>query len=228
MEAHPQTATGAPAHHFVCLNLPHPFELDKDLPAQQLVDKVINAGGKVIYAHPYWTTHTLEEMAEVKGYIALEVLNAVCNLQAAKGFSNVHWDQLLNKGQILPAVATDDVHSSRNINLGWTMVKAKALNTAEIMDSISNGCYYASAGPVIEDFRAVDGTVTLKSSPAAQIRFLFSGSGGGRTIYAEEGKTITTAEFKYIDNRTPCKWIRAEVVDEKGNSAWANPIVINS
>ena len=112
MEAHPKTGTGAPAHHFVCLNLPHPFELARDLPAQTLIDKVIEAGGKVIYAHPYWTAHSLEEMTEVSGYIGVEVFNAVCHLRWNKGHGSVHWDQLLNKGRLLPAVATDDVHKT--------------------------------------------------------------------------------------------------------------------
>ncbi len=226
MEAHPKTATGAPAHHFVCLDLPHPFELSKDLPAQELIDKVVSAGGKVIYAHPYWTQHTLEEMLEVTGYIGVEVFNGVCDLEAAKGFGNVHWDQMLNKGHILTGIATDDVHSSRNINLGWTMIKAKGLNLTDIMDAFSKGCYYSSTGPVIEDIRMEDGTITLKSSPASKIRFLFAGSGGGRTFYAEQGKTITEAKWKFSDNKRPCKWIRAEVIDENGKSAWANPMVI--
>ena len=70
LEAHPKTGTGAPAHHFVCLNLPHPFKLSPDLPAQALIDKVIEAGGKVIYAHPYWSAHSLAEMTEVDGTTA--------------------------------------------------------------------------------------------------------------------------------------------------------------
>lgn len=225
MEAHPQTASGAPAHHFVCLDLPHPFVLDKKLSAQELVDKVINAGGKVIYAHPYWTTHTPVEMAEVSGYVAVEVYNAVCQIEAAKGHGNVHWDQVLNKGQIIPAVATDDVHSSKNINIGWTMIKAKGLTKPQIMDAIANGSYYASCGPVIEDFKAQDGTISLTCSPAVMIRFLYNGSGGGRTFYAEEGKTITTASWDFGKNKRQYAWIRAEVIDEKGNYAWVNPIV---
>lgn len=95
MEAHPKTGTGAPAHHLLCLDIPHPFELDKNLPAQELVDKVINVGGIVIYAHPYWTMHTLDEMSEIEGYIGVEVFNAICQLGCGKGFNNVHWDQVL-------------------------------------------------------------------------------------------------------------------------------------
>jgi hypothetical protein len=226
MEFHPRTGTGAPAHHFIALNIPHPLNLDSGKAAQELIDQVISVGGKVIYAHPYWTAHTLEEMSEVTGYIAVEVFNAVCGLEAAKSYGNVHWDQLMNKGCVLPAVSVDDIHSSRHINLGWTMIKAKALNTADIMDAVSKGCYYASCGPVIEDYRIENAAVSLKCSDVSKIRFLYDGAGGGRTFYADKGKSITSATWKFGDSKRSFKWIRAEVIDTDGNFAWANPIKI--
>jgi len=223
MEAHPKTGTGAPAHHFVCLDLPHPFELDKNLPAQELIDKVLNIGGKVIYAHPYWTAHTIEEMSEVQGYIGVEVFNGVCQARWGKGFGNVHWDQVCNKGRIIAGMATDDVHKVEEINMGWTMVKAKGLNKADIMDAIARGSYYASCGPTIEDFRFQDGAVHIQSSPVSEIRFRHAGAGGGRRFRAEEGKTMTHAELKF-----KVGWVRAEVLDQQGNYAWTSPIVINA
>ncbi|AQQ70243.1 PHP domain protein [Limihaloglobus sulfuriphilus] len=228
MEFHPKTGTGAPAHHLIALDIPHPLKLDSGKPAQELVDQVINAGGKVIYAHPYWTAHTLEEMSEITGYIAIEVFNAVCGLGAGKSYGNVHWYQIMNRGCVLPAVSVDDIHSSSNINLGWTMIKAKALNTADIMDAISKGSYYASCGPVIEDYRVENGTVSLKCSEASKIRFLYDGSGGGRTFNADKGKSITSASWKFGDSKRTLKWIRAEVIDSDGNFAWANPIKIET
>jgi hypothetical protein len=226
MEAHPQTATGAPAHHFVCLDLPHPFELAKDLPAQELIDKVRDAGGKVIYAHPYWTAHTLEELLEVSGYIGVEVYNSHCDLAAAKGYSYVHIDQLLNKGKVFSLTSVDDIHRSNWLGLGWTMIKADALNKAAVMDAIEKGSFYASCGPVIEDCRIEDGEIKITTSAAEKIRFLFDSGGGGREYRADQGKTITQASWKFADNRRPVKWIRAEVVDKEGKYAWTNPFFI--
>lgn len=222
MEAHPATGTGAPAHHFVCLNLPHPFELARDLPAQALIDKVVEAGGKVIYAHPYWTAHSLEEMTEVTGYVGLEVFNAVCHLRWNKGSGEVHWDQLLNKGRLLPAVATDDVHKTSEIDRGWTMVKASSLDTTRIIDAIAAGCYYASCGPVIEDCRIEEGAIRIATSPVRQVNFFFDGAAGGHIVQAEDGKTLTSAQWSFGGKR---QWIRVEVVDEAGRSAWTNPLV---
>jgi hypothetical protein len=225
MEAHPLTGTGAPAHHFVCLDVPHPFELAKELPAQQLLDTVKRAGGKVVYAHPYWTAHSIEEMQEVSGYVAVEVYNGHCDLASAKGFSRVHIDQLLNKGLYVGLTAVDDIHKSAWMGQGWTMIRAKGLNKADIMEAFGKGSFYASCGPTIVDFRVENGTVSLKASPVMRIRFLYNGSGGGRLFQAESGKTLTEARWKLAGGRKPAKWVRAEVVDKDGKHAWTNPLM---
>lgn len=226
MEAHPQTATGAPAHHFVCLDLPHPFELSKDLPAQELINKVLSVGGKVIYAHPYWTAHTLEELLEVTGYIGVEVYNTHCDLANSKGYSYVHIDQLLNKGLRFGLTGVDDIHRSHWIDKGWTMIKAKSLTKPDIMEAIEKGSYYATCGPAIQDCKIQDGKITIKTSPVAEIRFLFDNAGGGRTYSDENGQTITEASWEFASNRRKVNWIRAEVVDREGKYAWTNPFFI--
>lgn len=227
MEAHPQTGTGAPAHHFVCLDLPHPFELSRTLPAQDLIDTVRKAGGKVVYAHPYWTAHSIAEMLEVGGYVAVEVYNAHCDLASRKGFNQAHVDQLFNKGILTGLTAVDDVHKSAWINTGWTMIRARSLTKADVMDAFARGCTYASCGPVIEDFRIGNGMVRLRCSPVSEIRFHFDGSGGGRPHVAEGGGTLTQAEWKFAGGRKTPKWIRAEVVDPAGKQAWTNPIAVD-
>jgi len=226
MEIHPKTGTGAPNHHFVCLNVPHPFEVPKDLPAQAAIDRVIAAGGKVIYAHPYWTAHSIEEMTEVSGYVGMEVFNGTCHLRWNKGHSSVHWDQLLNKGKMLPAVATDDVHKSAEINHGWTMVKAPSLDMAQIMQAIADGCYYASSGPAIEDCRIDAGAVRVTTSPVAQINFFFDGSAGGYVVQAGASDTLTSAQWSFGAEKRRRRWVRVEVVDQAGNRAWTNPLAL--
>ena len=227
MEAHPRTGTRAPAHHFVCLNLPHPFELAKNLMAQSVIDKVIAAGGTVIYAHPYWTAHSVEEMTEVTGYVAVEVFNAVCHLRWNRGYGNVHWDQLLNKGRRVGGVATDDVHKTGESNRGWTMIKAKALETASIMTALARGCYYASCGPVIEDCRIEKGVIRVVTRPVKQVNFFFDGAAGGHVVEAEAGTTLTKAEWSFGGAKRRPAWIRVEVHDAAGNRAWTNPLEVS-
>ncbi|MHC4216498.1 MAG: CehA/McbA family metallohydrolase [Planctomycetota bacterium] len=171
MESHPK------GNHFVCLNLPEGFEIKKDMEPQAAIDLVNASGGGVIYAHPYWLGHTIDDMMSVNGYIGIEVYNGVCDLGICKGYGNVHWDQLLGKGVMLPAVATDDVHKSKNIDIGWTMIKANQLSAKEIMTSLKTGCYYSSCGPTIEQYCVEGGVAKIKCSPVSKICF------GGQRSY---------------------------------------------
>jgi len=216
MEAHPA------GNHFVCLNLPEDIQIKQDMKPQELIDVVNTAGGIVIYAHPYWLGHTIDDMLLVHGYVGLEVYNGVCDLAIRKGLNNVHWDQLLGKGIMLPAVATDDVHNSANINLGWTMIKAKELTAREIINSLKTGYYYASCGPTIEDYRVEDGVAKIKCSPVSEIIFLGQGY-LGHVVSGQDGKLLTDAEWKFPEE---CKFVRAEVIDTNGKHAWTNPIVL--
>jgi len=224
MEAHPRTGTGAPAHHFVCLDLPHPFELDRAQKAQDLVDKVREAGGKVIYAHPYWTAHTLDEMRDIVGFIGIEVYNAVCDLEWRKGYGHVHADQAFTKLGLFTLTAVDDVHRSAQINRGWTMVRARELTKNAVMAAIAAGHVYASTGPAITDFRIDQGAALVACSPAAEIRFFFNGAAGGRFLAAKPDQPLTAGRWTIAKG---IKWVRAEVVDAEGKSAWTNPIAVD-
>jgi hypothetical protein len=215
MEAHPG------GNHFLCLNLPESFEIKNDIDPQKMIDSVNAVGGGVIYAHPYWLAHTIEDMMSVSGYMAVEVYNGASAF-SGKGYGGVHWDQLLCKGVMLGAVAVDDVHNSKHINLGWTMIKAKELTAKEIINSLKKGCYYASSGPTIEQYRVEDGVAKIKCSPVSKIRFAGDGT-HGRMIKAQDGKLITSAEWKLPEK---CKFVRAEVIEVNGKHAWTNPIVL--
>ncbi|MEN6384269.1 MAG: CehA/McbA family metallohydrolase [Phycisphaerales bacterium] len=216
MEAHPR------GNHFVCLNLPEGFEIKKDLEPQQVINVVNDVGGCVIYGHPYWLGHNINDMTSVNGYVAIEVYNGTCDVGISKGCSSVHWDQLLVKGHILPAVAVDDIHTSRDINLGWTMIKAGGLNTKEIMNSLKTGCYYASCGPEIKKYSVENGVVRIECSPVSKI--IFAGQGSyGCVFRSQNNKLLTTAEWKLPEE---CKFIRAEVIDANNNYAWTNPVVL--
>lgn len=223
MEAHPKS-NHEMTNHFLCLNLPEGFDIKKSTRAQNIIDGVNKVGGGVIYAHPYWLAHTINDLTSVKGCMGIEVYNGVCDVMIDKGYGNVHWDQLLNKGLIIPAVATDDLHNSKHIGLGWTMIKARELNPKEIINALKTGCYYASCGPVIEDFKVENGVATIKCSPVAQICF-GAQTAIGRKICAQDGKLLTEAKWKMTKK---CRFVRAEVVDANGRHAWTNPIVPQS
>ena len=210
--------------HLVYLNLPTDYELNPDIDAQEAIDQGRAAGAEVIYGHPYWSGHTIEDLLAVDGYIAIEVYNEYCQRSKAKGFANIHWDQLLNKGSIIPAVATDDAHHSYNVGRGWTMIKAKDLSCKEIVSALRTGCCYASCGPTIRVFKVEHGVASIECSPASEIRFLGQTYLGCRAC-ATNGQLLTTAEWKLPEDEN-CRFVRAEVIDARGKYAWTNPIAL--
>lgn len=218
LEAHPP-CPGASLYHFVCLDVPADFDYNAEMPAQDMIDSVRASGGEVIFAHPYWCGHSAEHIRCLDGLIGVEVYNATCT-KIGKGDSSVIWDYLLAGGTWLPAVAVDDVHRDRDIFMGWTMIKASELSREAVMDALRSGCYYASSGPTIEDFRLEGARVTLRCSPAREIHFMCRCS-TGRCFYAEDGPPLTSAEAELT---VSAGYVRAQVVDELGRRAWTNPI----
>jgi len=222
IEFHPETYSGAPTHHFLGYGLAHPYSYDGSLPAQEMIDDIKSKGAKVFYAHPYWTGHTYEEMTEVSGYLGVEVHNQVCQ-GADSGSGRVHWDQMLNKGHVLSGLATDDVHVSSEVGKAWTMIKATELNEESILEALETGCFYATKGPEIKDFQlGSDLIARIECSSVKKIVFRTSGAGNGRVIRAEDGEELQSARWD-LSKKKP-SWVRCEITDEEGNTAWTNPL----
>ena len=224
LEAHPPGPDGFGAYHLICLDVPTGLTLPDDADAKTTIELIHQAGGEVIIGHPYWCGYTINQIMSLHdaNCIAIEVYNATCT-RVGKGFSSVHWDDLLDAGIITPALAVDDTHFGRDIFMGWTMIKAIQLTLPAIMDALRKGAYYASCGPVIEDFRIIDDKVVLRCSPVAEVHFI-SQRNHGFCLYADDGDPITHAERELTDR---LNYIRAEVIDKKGNHAWTNPLLLN-
>jgi len=221
IELHPE-CPGAECYHLVGLDVPAGFAVPEGADARTQIRLLKEAGGEYIIAHPYWCGHTLKHLLPVADdAIGVEVFNATCT-KIGKGFSSVHWDDLLAEGAMLPAVAVDDVHGGRDIFMGWTMIKAPEPTAGAIMDALRSGCYYASCGPVIEEFRVADGKAFVRSSPVAEVHFMCRGS-KGCSRYADDGPEITEAEMEVDDGHG---YVRCEVVDRSGLRAWTNPMFL--
>lgn len=223
LEAHPESPGDSGLYHFVCLNVPPAFEYDPETEANELVRQVRESGGETIFAHPYWCGHDVEDIMAVGDLIGVEVYNSTCT-KIGKGDSSVIWDYLLDAGYVLPAVAVDDVHRGRDIFMGWTMVRAPELTVDAVMDALRAGCYYASCGPEILDFRSDDGVASIRCSPVSEIHFKCNRS-CGRAHYADDGEPLTGARYEVPAS---ARYVRAEVVDDRGRRAWTNPVVLGS
>ena len=97
------------------------------------------------------------------------------------------------------------------------------LDDSSILEALENGCFYASRGPEIKDYQmGEDMKIKIECSPVKKIAFRTSGAGNGRVFRAEDREDLHTAEWD-LSKKKP-KWVRCEVTDKDGNTAWTNPI----
>jgi len=102
----------------------------------------------------------------------------------------------------------------------WIMVKAPSLKEHDVLESIRGGLFYSSTGPEIKEIRVDgDGVIHVECSPARTVSFVSTPSLGMK-FYAMD-KPLTSASYS---GRPGEIYVRVEVTDREGRTAWSNPI----
>lgn len=233
MEADYQMMDKVKYYHFVAIGLPGDEEgglgslekvvrdatAESEKEAQELIDFLLSKKCAVILAHPVWSRLNPEDIDCLHGYFATEVYNSTCNRLGGIADSSFLWDYMLQKGQNIFGVASDDTHlEATDAFRSFTMVKAGELTREGIVSALLKGQFYASNGPQILDYGIEDGKVYIECSPVKEIHFA-SYPTFGSSVLASEGQTITSASLPIRG-----KYIRVTCVDEYGKKAWTNPI----
>ena len=188
---------------------------------QSVIDAINNNGGLAILAHPHWSLNTIKDVKDLKGFGATEIYNSVSDAnQSSRPYSGYFIDVLANSGIIYRLLATDDTHyyDGSDETKSFIMVKAKSLETKDILSAINNEDYYSSQGPELYVEKSEDKLI-VNCSKCSKIMFLSNASWAPDKIL--RGNDLTFAEYP-IKNVE--KWIRVEVVDRDGNYAWSNII----
>jgi hypothetical protein len=215
-------------YHLVGLGLELPeLGRERSKRMQDRIEQLRAAGALVCIAHPYWSGQRSAELIDLAGCFALEVYNGGCEIDDAKGFSHVHWDDLLAAGGRLSGLAVDDAHwrmGDRDAGLGWVWVKAPVLTHQAILRALEAGCFYASSGPEIHDLVLDDegGEVTVHCSPAVSIDFVGNGR-LSRRVQAATGQRLTEASYRLRDGQ---RYVRVACLDASGGWAWSNPFFL--
>jgi hypothetical protein len=215
----------ATSYHVVGLNLRTRGKIDRaTLPGpQEAIDFINGEGGAAFVAHPYWSGLMASDMLGLKGSFAVEVYNTGCDLEILRGYSMVHWDDMLTLGGDVGAVAVDDGHRHQVDHGGaWTMIRAEELTLPAIMEALARGRYYSSLGPELLDLTVEAGKLRVTTSPVTSIALVSSPARGGRAFTAP-GETITTAEF----DLPTARYCRVEAIDAKGKTLWSNPVLLD-
>jgi len=209
-------------YHMVALDIADAISINRTARGQEGVDRIRQAGGEAILCHPYWSSQTVEDLRSIEGALGVEVFNTSCQVSIAKGLSSVHWDDALGRGKRWFGFAVDDSHWRRMDGAGgWVMVRAAELSRAAIMAALRAGAFYSSQGPVVEEITFTEpGRVRVRCSPARDVHFVARGSRGYCVHAGSEGPLLTEAEGEF---RPDQGYLRIEVVDAAGRTAWTNP-----
>jgi hypothetical protein len=206
-------------------------------PLQEVVDWIAENGGVPYLAHTYWSGLRTDRWEDCEGLAGIEVWNAGCELEIGRGDSSLHWDEALERGRRLFALATDDSHHpGYDSGFAWTMVRAEDKTQEAVLAALRTGAFYGSTGPEIRSVDVAEDVVTVHCSPAASVTLLTGKTKGaranaGRLGYPNGSEIVERDSAGLI---TACRlermWStpygRLEVADAVGRRAWTNPLWI--
>ncbi len=218
-------------HHVVALGLDGLPPRGSRAGLQATVDAIRARGGLAIVAHPYETGLTSAQLLAADGYLGIEVWNTLSVVGWGKGVATVQWDEMLQAGRLVAGLATDDTHQREgradDLGRGWVVVRATERTPGAILRALAAGCFYASTGPRIHDFRVERGadgvcTASARCSPCRYVHFLCD-RGLGRTAAAQDGGEIGEAQWRLHPSAT---YVRLQCVDAVGGTAWSHPVAL--
>jgi len=207
-------------YHLVALGpLPHP------LPAvttagPESARLLTAAGAVVIIAHPHWSGLTGADVLAVDAAAGVEVWNGGTVLDSEKGVALAVWDEVLRRDRRGFGFATDDAHFRfPDGGLGWVVLHAAERSVDAALKALRQGWFYCSAGPELTVAKVDGRSVTVACSPCAAVYCL---GFAGRNQY-RLGDGVTPLEGAEFTLRGDEPWVRIQVTDLKGRSAWTQP-----
>jgi hypothetical protein len=206
-------------------------------PLRDVVAWINENGGVPYLAHTYWSGLRTEQWEDCEGLLGIEVWNTGCELEVGRGDSSLHWDEALERGRNLFALATDDSHHPGfDSGFAWTWVRAAEKSQAAVLEALRSGAFYGSTGPRIDAVELTDGDVTVHCSPAASVTLYTGRARGARVNAGRLGYPCNGQILERDDNglitavklerpfRQP--YGRVEVAATDGTKAWTNALWI--
>ena len=205
--------------HIVANGLPIDFSCSHaGETVSDLIRRARSTGAYVSMAHPEWYSLSSDEALLASEVDAVEIYNHSCVLSSARGGGIAIADFLLNEGNRINFIATDDSHFNfPDFGGGWVMVAARELSQNAIIAALKLGHHYASTGASFTDLSIENGILTVLTTPVNSIVL----SGAGHLALAKYGENITSARFDL--SKFQSKWFRITIRGSDGQMAWSNP-----
>ena len=188
------------------------------------------------YNHPVWS---LESYPQYSGYTNMDAMEMVNYSSVIEGYDddNGHcYDDLLNQGKRIYAIATDDNHNHQPDDSprcdsfgGSTVIAASELTYDALIKALEAGSFYAASGssthfgPDIKSIVFEDGRVTIKTSPSRSIQMI-TATRSCRAAYPNPGGQTSEATFALVDGEI---WFRFVVIDSEGYKSYSNAYFVD-
>ena len=218
-------------YHILGLCTDRDPQINQEMSAQEIIDRIHAAGGLAILAHPAWSLNTPEQMKALRGVDATEIYNTVSEMgHSRRADSSLIVDILASHGYFYPLLASDDSHyygiqppkdpiplyRLKDGPVAFIMAEAEDVKPETVRRAILEKRFYASTGPEIHLGRKEDGTFYVDCSPVSEIVFFSNIAWCHRTVCGEK---ITHGEYT---PRAGESYVRAVVTDACGRQAWTN------
>ncbi|MDD3213296.1 MAG: hypothetical protein PHY64_06470 [Eubacteriales bacterium] len=215
--------------HIVGIGLPKEAEtrLEPLYGPQAAIDTIRRSGGRAILAHPAWSLLTPATVSGLRGISAAEIYNAMSTAprNCLRADASITLDCAAAHGCVLPLVAVDDAHFYEGEHCNsYIMAQAPTLSQADLLGAIDQGRFYASQGPEIKRLSVEENQIRLECSPASSI--IFYSNLSWVTGRCRTGRNLTESVYD-LDAQEGETYVRCQIVDENGKSAWTNPIILN-
>lgn len=212
--------------HIVGICLPKGLEskLDPRLGPQHAIGCIRAAGGRAIIAHPAWSLLSTGTISGLHNVSAMEIYNSMStaprNCLRAESSSIV--DVAAAHGHVLSLVAVDDAHFYDGEHCkSYVMIQARELTPEAILSALDERRFYASQGPRINRLSVTRERIIIECSPVNSIIFYSNLSWVAGRCRQGEGLTSSVYDLTAQQGET---FVRCQLIDNNGNSAWTNPI----
>lgn len=218
--------------HMVCFGMEESIHDEPEMPLprnlQRCIDLTRKHGGRVILAHPAWSLNTMETMSGLHDVSAAEIYNSASTIpwNDDRADSSVLLDIAASHGTFFNFVASDDSHwYAGEAGRSFTMIQADELTRESLLEAFDAGRFFCSQGPLFEQISLENGVITVKCSPMEHI--IFYSNSAWSANRCQNGHGMTSAEYDLSVNADRHEtYIRIQIIDEQGRSAWSNPIIL--
>jgi len=187
----------------------------------ECINDIISTANKngflVCYNHPMWSLENYSQYSKYDNLWAVEIYNTSSVRNGLFEYVPNVYDDFLRMGKRMFPIASDDNHNPAKCDSfgGYIMIDSNSLTYKDVMESLKNGDFYSSTGPVINEVSIEGDKVHIECSDA---KYIFMSTCGRRcdSVIAAENQYVTCGDFTIIPDDV---YFRIDVVDECGRRA---------